>query len=229
MSLLVGFAVGIIITIPLGPISIYVAQKTMGGETRKAILVSVGSVIIDILYCLVITLGLMSLVSPYLHNTYVQVGLSCFLILYGLKMLFFDRQSSQHMEGHTLQRQQEKFELGHYNVLLGMTMALANPALFLSWTAVLGFVTAHGLLASTFWDKVVFSFATGLGSFAWFIGLALFVHRKRHTISPVFIRRTASVTALVIIGFGVYFTYIIFRTLNGAATVHPAMKIFTGA
>jgi threonine/homoserine/homoserine lactone efflux protein len=218
ISLLAGTVLGVIMTIPLGPVSIYVAQKTIRGETRKGLYVSMGSVIIDILYCLVITLGLMALVSPYLQNVWVQLGLSLFLLLYGLKMLVVDTKAKPPDAGK-LQQQAERNsgKRGPVNVLLGTFMALSNPTLFISWTAVLGFVSAHGLLHDTFWDKVVFSFASGFGSFLWFFGLALFVRRKRHTLSPSFVKLAGAITAFVVIGFGVYFSVTILMQLRHMA------------
>ncbi len=230
-SLFIGLVVGVIITIPLGPISIYVAQQTLTGHTRKGLHVAVGSVIIDIVYCLVITLGFISLVSPWLGNPWVQVGLSILLMLYGVSMLVGERrktrdakegpqltpETQKHATREHLEHQRESFERRHYFVLLGVTMALANPTLFVSWTAVLSFVSAHGMLVGSFWDKVLFSLATGVGSFAWFLGLALFVRSRRHSLSPTFIKRAGTVTALVIIGFGVYFTFNVFSALNGTA------------
>ena len=94
---------------------------------------------------------------------------------------------------------------------------LANPTLFLTWTAILSFLSAHGLLSDYFWDKILFSFATGLGSALWFLGLLLFVHSNRHTISPKFLRRIGVATAIVIIGFGVYFSVTIFQQMSGTA------------
>ena len=218
ISFLAGTVLGVVMTIPLGPVSIYVAQKTLHGETRKGIYVSMGSVIIDILYCLVITLGLISLIYPYLHNWWVQLGLSIFLLVYGLKMLLIDTKAKPPLAGK-LQETAERnsSNKGPVNVLLGTVMALSNPTLFISWTAVLGFISAHGLLYDTFWDKVVFSFASGFGSFLWFFGLALFVRRKRHTLSPSFVKRAGAIAAFVVIGFGVYFSVTILMQLRHTA------------
>ena len=218
ISFLVGIVIGLVMTIPLGPTSIYVAQKTMDHETRKGLFVSLGSVIIDILYCLVITLGLMSLVSPFLRNIWVQLGLSLFLILYGVKMLFFDRKAKPHSMGQLEKKvEQVKDTKDTLNVLLGTVMAISNPTLFLSWTAVLSFISAHGLVHDTVWDKVIFSFATGFGSFCWFAGLAVFVRSRRHTMSPKFVGMAGTIAAIVVIGFGVYFSISVFTQLN-----HPS-------
>ena len=215
ISLVVGTVVGILMTIPLGPTSIFVAQRTMGGQTRRGIHVAIGSVIIDILYCLVISLGLISLVAPFLQNQWVQFGLSIFLILYGMKMLIFDGKAADEAAA-PIENGPPRNGRRTWGVLLGTAMALSNPTLFVSWTAVLSFLSANGLLPNTFWDKVIFSFATGLGSFAWFLGLALFVRKNRHQISPAFVRRAGAITALVIIGFGVYFSITILQNLSHA-------------
>ena len=225
LSLIVGTVVGILMTIPLGPTSIYVAQRSMGGQTRMGMHVAMGSVIIDIVYCLVITLGLISLVSPLLQNQWVQFGLSIFLIAYGVKMLVVDgkgfasrEEAAERKVEKAGERKVEKAgeRKRNWGVLIGTAMALSNPTLFLSWTAVLGFLSANDLLPNSILDKVVFSFATGFGSFAWFLGLALFVRSRRHQISPAFIRRAGAVTAFVVIGFGVYFTITILQHLSHA-------------
>ncbi len=207
LSFVIGAAVGILMTVPLGPTSIYVAQRTLNNETRKGMHVAMGSVIIDILYCLVISLGLISLVSQYIQNEYVQLGFSIFLILYGARMLFFDGKKAAPAP-ERLPSQSKRFmeKRGPLNVLLGTVMALSNPTLFISWTAVIGFLSANGLLPGHFFDKVIFSFATGFGSLLWFLGLALFVRSRRHTLSPGFVRKAGAVTAMVVIVFGIYFS-----------------------
>ena len=237
VTVLLGILVGILITVPLGPTSIYVAQRTLQGDTRKGVLVAVGAVIVDVFYCLVITLGLISLVHPYMQNAVVQMVFSVFLIGYGVKMLFFEKRKlkgpAADGEGNDSEDagedggEQEEivlpvvrtrlFERSHYKgILIGISMTLANPTLFFSWVAVLSFVTAHGLLADSLTHKLLFSFAVGVGSLAWFLSLALFVRSRRHVISEGFVRMASSITALVIIGFGVYFTITIFQHLNGA-------------
>jgi threonine/homoserine/homoserine lactone efflux protein len=207
VTLIIGIVIGIIGTLPLGPISIYAAQQTMKGDYIRGLLVCVGSVIVDVIYCLVITMGLISLVYPWMHNEWMQIGLSIFIIGYGLKMLLVDSRRDPKREPDALKKQREKFERRHFSVLLGATMALANPTLFISWTAVIGFITSHGLLADSSMDKILFSLAIGAGSMLWFLSLVLFVKKKRHTLSPVFIQRAGALTAIAIIGFGVYFTY----------------------
>ncbi len=215
VSLFVGVVVGIIGTIPLGPISIYAAQQTMKGEWLKSVQVCIGSVIVDIIYCLIITMGLISLVYPWLQNDWVQGGLSIFIIGYGIKMLMIDSRKDPAKETDAFKEQRERFERGHYNILLGATMALANPTLFLSWTAVISFITTHGLLAANSLDQALFSIAIGAGSMLWFGALILFVRSRRHTLSPVFVQRAGAVTAVVLIGFGVYFTYTILQKFSG--------------
>jgi threonine/homoserine/homoserine lactone efflux protein len=205
ISLLLGMLVGLLFAVPLGPISIFVAQRTMRGQTRDGLRVAAGSVVIDIIYSLIITLGFISLVSQYLQSHYVQLSLSIIMILYGVKMLVYDRKHPRH-DADPLSAKPVKNGSNKLKYLLGTTMALANPTLFLSWTAALSFLSAQRLLSSNFWDKIVFSFSVGLGNLVWFVGLALFVRSKRHVISQRFIERTGDITALVVIGFGGYFS-----------------------
>jgi L-lysine exporter family protein LysE/ArgO len=202
LSFIIGTAVGIGMTIPMGPISMYVAQRILNHESRKAAYVALGSVIIDTGYCLIITLGFISLIHPYLQQGYVQFGLSVFLIVYGVKMLFIDQKKVP----AAMNGQKDQLGRHHVSIMIGAIMAAANPTLFFSWIAVIGFISAHGLLFDHALDKIVFSFSAGFGSLLWFIGLMFFVRSRRHAISPRFIRRAGLVTALVVMGFGVYFT-----------------------
>lgn len=229
VSAFLGILVGILITVPLGPTSIYVAQRTLSGDTRKGLLVAFGAVIVDVFYCLIITMGLISLIHPYLQNPVVQSLFSVFLIGYGIKMLLARRGKGDSEDGEDGESEDvevpdeedlpvTRFKLSksHYGgILIGISMTLANPTLFFSWVAVLSFVTAHGLLADSTVHKLIFSGSVGLGSMMWFLTLALFVRSRRHIISDSFIRKASSITALVIIGFGVYFTIVIFQHLNG--------------
>jgi threonine/homoserine/homoserine lactone efflux protein len=226
VTVLFGIAVGILITVPLGPTSIYVAQRTMDGDIRKGLLVAIGAVVVDIFYCLVITLGLISLVHPYMQNAVVQMVFSVFLVGYGVKMLFFEKKrvredEDANGEGSDTpvipQVKSRWFSQSYYGgILIGISMTMANPTLFFSWVAVLSFISAHGLLADSMLHKLLFSFAVGVGSMGWFLALALFVRSRRHVISDSFVRIASSITALVIIGFGVYFTITIFKHLSGA-------------
>lgn len=226
VTVLFGIIVGILITVPLGPTSIYVAQRTLNGETRKGLLVAAGAVMVDIFYCLIITLGLIALVHPYMQNAVVQIVFSVFLIGYGVKMLLFEKSKiRQQAEGNGEEHLERRLSAtkttisnkSHYGgILIGISMTLANPTLFFSWVAVLSFVSAHGLLIDDTIHKLIFSFSVGVGSMVWFLSLALFVRSRRHVISDGFIKLASSVTALVIIGFGVYFTITIFQNLNGA-------------
>ncbi len=227
VTLLFGTLVGVLITVPLGPTSIYVAQRTLKGDTRKGLLVAVGAVVVDMFYCLVITMGLIALVRPYMQNAVVQLVFSVFLIGYGVKMLFFEKKSTRQNEEHSDDESEVEalpvvrtrlLNKSHYGgILLGISMTLANPTLFFSWVAVLSFISAHGLLIDSTVHKLLFSLAVGVGSMGWFLSLALFVRSRRHIISDTFIKIASSITALVIIGFGVYFTITIFQHLNGAS------------
>ncbi len=229
VTVLTGILVGVMITVPLGPTSLYVAHRTLEGETRRGILVAVGAVIVDVFYCLIITMGLISLIHPYLQNPVVQSVFSIFLVGYGIKMIWFRRSADDAQDSEEDESEDEKAEKAaemqvsrfrlskkHYGgVLIGISMTLANPTLFFSWVAVLSFVTAHGLLVDSTLHKLLFSAAVGFGSMMWFLALAFFVRSRRHIISEGFIHKASFITALVIIGFGVYFTVVIFQQLNG--------------
>lgn len=220
MTIITGIIVGLLITIPLGPTSLYIAQLSLKGEARKGVLVGIGAVATDVFYCLIITMGLISFLHTYLQNPVVQIVFSVFLIGYGGKMLILDRRNIDKEKDldaaatppRPLRKLTEKFG----DVVIGVSMTIANPTLFFSWVAMLSFITAHGLLVERTWHKVLFSLSVGVGSMLWFVALIVFMRNRRHAISDVIMKRASSITALVIIGFGVYFTFKIFQQLNSA-------------
>ncbi len=220
MTIITGIVVGILITIPLGPTSLFIAQAALRGESRRGVLVGIGAVVTDVFYCLVITMGLISFLHAYLQNPVVQIGFSVFLIGYGIKMMVFDRQAIPEDENietpvagpPRLRKLSAKFG----DVAIGVSMTIANPTLFFSWVAVLSFVSAHNLLVDATWHKLMFSGAVGVGSMLWFLALIVFMRSRRHAISDTVMKRASSITALVIIGFGVYFTLTIFQHLRSS-------------
>ena len=110
--------------------------------------------------------------------------------------------------------QQKTGKWKYLGIFIGATIAAANPTLFVSWIAVISFASAHGLYLKNVWDKLMFSFAAGLGSLAWFVGLMFFVRSRRHSISPKFMRYVGLITAIVVLGFVVFFTAQVLITLN---------------
>lgn len=219
VSLIVGLITGVFVTLPLGPIAVYVVQRALHGEIKKGISVGLGSVIVDVFYCLLITMGLMSLLSPYLENIIVQLLLSSFVIAYGVKMLVIDRKKAQggadgEREARRFMKQRQLLEKKRFNLLLGAMMAIANPSIIISYTAIIGFVTANGLLADHMVDKIIFSLANGAGSLLIFIGLSVFVKNRRHVLPANFAQNAATVAAIAVIGFGMYFTYTVLHRLG---------------
>lgn len=225
-SLFIGLITGVFVTLPLGPIAVYVVQRALNGELKKGIAVGVGSVSVDVIYCLLITLGLMSLLTPYLENVIVQLLLSLFVIAYGVKMLIFDRKKAsngdddtdgtedEESNGRPFAKSRHLLEKKRFNVLLGATMAIANPSIIVSYTAIIGFITANGLLPDHIVDKVIFSVANGVGSLMCFIGLSVFVRNRRHMLPKNFMRHAGTVAAAAIIIFGAYFTFVVLHRLG---------------
>jgi threonine/homoserine/homoserine lactone efflux protein len=219
VSLIVGLITGVFVTLPLGPIAVYVVQRALQGEIKKGISVGLGSVIVDVFYCMLITMGLMSLLSPYLQNIIVQLLLSSFVIAYGVKMLLVDRKKQKaaddgEREASRFVKQRQLLEKKRFNLLLGAMMAIANPSIIVSYTAIIGFITANGMLADSLLDKIIFALANGAGSLLCFIGLSVFVKNRRHVLPANFAQRAATVAAIAIIGFGVYFTFVVVQRLG---------------
>lgn len=116
-----GFAIGIIISAPMGPVGILCVQRTLEKGRRTGFFTGVGAAISDIFYCLLTGFGL-SFIEEFLkaNQNVIQVIGSIVLILFGVYLF------KSHPARKLKKPDAERTSKGK-NVLSGFLFTFSNP------------------------------------------------------------------------------------------------------
>lgn len=213
IALLVGLCAGFLGAIPPGPINVTVIRKSSQGKVRDALRVALGGALIDTMICGLIGLGFGWLLDEVMTVRWVKGILALFLVGYGLKILLVDRRREAADENGASNGSGSP-PLGangrkagfHLPFLVGALQGAANPALFVNWTLLTGFLVGHGLLMTGPGPAAGFALGIGVGVFAWFLVLAELVESLRSHPAGDWIRKSTTVAGVLLVGFGLFFT-----------------------
>ncbi len=211
LALLIGFLAGFFGAIPPGPLNVNILRKTLHSRRREAFRAALGGAVVDGLICGVIGLGFGWAIEAVVSNRWVRGFLALFLVLYGLKILFWDRAREEAAERLAAVNNDPSGETprptghaSHFPLLTGVLQGAANPALVVNWTLLISFLVSHRLLLPRPLPAGVFAVGIGLGVFAWFALLIELLSAV--SARTVWVRYSTSVAGLLLVLFGLYFT-----------------------
>lgn len=218
VAIVVGFLAGFFGAIPPGPINVTVIRKASQGRMRDALRVALGGALIDTLICALIGLGFGWLLVLVMTKTSVKMVLALFLIAYGVKILAVDRKreaaNGANGGGDGGSGPEGAPRKAGFNLpfLVGVLQGAANPALFVNWTLLTGFLVGHRLLATGPAPAAGFALGIGLGVLSWFVLLGELVERLRNHPAGEWIRKSTTVAGVLLVLFGLFFSV---KTLAG--------------
>jgi threonine/homoserine/homoserine lactone efflux protein len=221
VAIVVGFLAGFLGAIPPGPINVTVIRKSSLGDVKGALRVALGGALIDTLICGLIGLGFGWLLAVVMTKSAVKVVLALFLIGYGLKILLADRkrEAANGTNGVTGDHGSSAIpeaapRKAGFNLpfLVGILQGAANPALFVNWTLLTGFLVGHRLLSTGPGPAAGFALGIGVGVFSWFVALAKLVEHLRNHPAGEWIRKSTTVAGVLLVAFGLFFG---FKTVLG--------------
>ncbi len=187
------FIVGLVVSMPPGPVVISTGQKAIAGGFWHAFTFNVGSLLADSVYALLVYFGLASVLadSPAFRLGLWVIG-GGWLIYLGLDAIR-SRLALPAAQGRAA------LETGWPNFRSGLLMTLFNPLVVVGWMAIAGnFFSAW----NTQWPPLervgLLALVVMLaGAMAWVLLVALVFSRARRYISPRLLR-------LVSVGSGVF-------------------------
>ncbi len=215
LALVIGFVAGFLGAIPPGPLNINIIRKASHGEMKNAIRVALGGALIDALICALIGLGFGWLLERVMADRFVKAGLALFLVAYGLKILLVDRKKGRvpvavgPPAGTDQAPERRWFDLPF---LVGLLQGAANPALFVNWTLLTGFLVGHGLLSTGTSPALGFALGIGVGVFVWFLVLAQLFGRLTNDPAGEWAQKVVTIAGFLLVAFGLFFTWRSFRT-----------------
>ncbi|MCC6130053.1 MAG: LysE family transporter [Acidobacteria bacterium] len=214
ISFVSGLVFGFAGAIPPGPLNVTVIRDAGIGRTREALRAATGGAVVDGLICGLAGYGLGSILERVVNYPGVRLGLAIFLVLYGLKILIWDRRNEGRPSAAGITPQTsaegERLDLSFF---VGVLHGAANPAVFINWTLFIGFLVSHQLFRPGPLTASALAVGVGLGVFLWFLVLIELVTRLKNHPAGEWIKNSTTLAGVLLVGFGLAFTWKSFRAL----------------
>lgn len=208
MFILIGFLIGFLAAVPVGPVNIYIISQTLKRDFFHGMMAGLTTAFLDLFYCLVALIGFFHIPVALESNSFwLKISAGAVLMLLGLK-LFHDARTFRFRV-----REKDAVIIKSPRPLLGVFLLyISNPSLYAFWIAVAGFVTAHGLLREGLWPAVFFALSCGLGAMVWYFFLVRIVSHYQAKIQENTFKKLLLALGLMLVCFSL-FTF--FKVLTG--------------
>jgi putative LysE/RhtB family amino acid efflux pump len=194
-----GFGLGFLVALQLGPISLYLIRSTLRGGLAVGLAIAAGVAIVDLLYAALGAVGAAPLLAIEGLSTILGLLGAAVLVVLGAKTL---RDSQRiRLENGTTEVAGPK-----RSFLTALTATASNPLTIASWAAIFSAASAAGP-ADSVRGAVLLLAGVGLGSAAWDSILATVTALVRRIARPGFLRTVDLVAGIGLIVFGVALAY----------------------
>ena len=173
IAFIVGFIIGYLTTIPVGPINLAVMMKALHNRTGQAMMIGTGSALMDIVYCSAAVFGISSLITNADLELVFRIATFAIFFFFGIRTAFF-----KIPEPHLQQKEEDAPGFKRF-FLLGMAMYFSNPSFIAYWVTLGGIFHGYRIIEPTLYDNLLFSVGTGVGVTFWFITLVELVERQK--------------------------------------------------
>jgi len=204
-ALTVGFGLGFLVALQLGPMSLFLVRSTLRGGLAVGLAIGAGIAVVDLLYAAAGAAGAAPLLT--IGPLRVILGLvgATVLIVLGLRTL------------HSALRVRQGLEVAdevadpRRAFLTSLGGTASNPLTIASWAAVFAAASVAGA-AETTGAAVLLVAGVGLGSLAWVTALATGVAVARRAAGDNALRTADAIAGIGLLGFGGVLAY---GTLEG--------------
>lgn len=173
IAFVVGFIIGYLTTIPIGPINLAVVMKALRNRTAQALMIGTGSALMDIVYCGAAVFGIGTLITNPTLELIFRIATFLIFFIYGLKTTF-----GKLPETHFQPSEDDAPGFKRY-FLLGMAMYFSNPSFLAYWITIAGIVHGYRIIDHTMFDNAMFAIGTGVGVTIWFFTLVELVEKQK--------------------------------------------------
>ncbi len=201
LALLTGLLIGIVISIPIGPINVAVASRGFKHDFKNAFAVGLGASTMDFFYCGAAMLGLSAAVHRIEVNVIFQV-VGFFLLLYlGVKDVT--------TKAETFRYDDVVLKNGgfHSAFLVGVFMYISNPTLVAFWITLSGMIQSAGVIVAGVGDNVLFAVGVGAGTTLWYYSLLKAIFIKRSSFKPKTLAILSRISGFIMLSFSAYIGY----------------------
>lgn len=194
------FMIGIVVSIPPGPVVIATGQRAISRGFWHAITFNMGSILADAFYVLLVYFGVSALLAE--NNTYRFV----LWVLGGAWLCWMGIDAIRTpIDLSALEKTAQQMSRWR-NFRSGLIITLFNPLTIVSWIALAG--NFYNTVWREDWPPVqhfglVAVVAMLVGAFAWVIIISLVLSSIRHKISPRVLKILSTVSGLSLLFYGV--------------------------
>lgn len=201
LAALVGFVIGFVTSIPIGPINVAVLTKGVRESFAHGFSLAVGAAAMDFVYASAAMFGFFAIFQgPRVGFLFELLGF-ILLIYFGIKSLRAKPAPVENGVKLPLKR-----EL-HSSFWVGVFLYLSNPTFLGYWITVAGAIQAYKLVISQWIDNLFFAIGVGIGAATWFYVLLKFFHRRIVALKPETLRIMSRVAGTILLLFALYLGY----------------------
>jgi len=176
---LIGFVIGFIAAIPLGPINVYIISQTMKRDFIHGYVGGLTAAVLDTIYCLLALLGISRFAADFAkYGLYLKVVASTFLVVLAWRLFRHARQEAERKPDSA----NNKFS--PRPLIAVVLMYVSNPTLYAFWIAIAGMAHSHSWVQTAGVTPFLFAAACGLGGSVWYLILTHYVSKHHHQFSP---------------------------------------------
>ncbi len=225
----IGMAIGFVLAMPPGPISIYSIKSAIESGLKTGLLVGLGASAMDVIYSFTAMMATSAVVGEYNNFTEkfpvvdftVRMAIIAFLIIYGIIQLRPSPKRVEKQERTILKKEESAlrfFKKFQGPFFIGVAMALVNAVhpTFLPALAAQAVAVQHNgwVDPAKISEIMAFSLGFGTGNMTWMYVLLKIVLRFKHHISTGFMENLRKFVAVVFIGFGLYLGFRVATVTN---------------
>jgi putative LysE/RhtB family amino acid efflux pump len=194
-ALLAGFGAGFIVSIQLGPLSLFLIRSTLRGTVAIGLAIGAGIAIVDALYAAAGAAGAAPVLSIDSVRTVFGLVGAVVLVALGARTLWsaFRVRLGAETEAEVASPRRA--------FATSLAATASNPLTIASWAAVFAAASTAGIASNTD-SAVAFVGGVGLGSMAWVTLLALGVSAARARVGPRLLRTLDAAAGSAIVAFG---------------------------
>ena len=194
-ALLVGFGAGFMVSMQLGPLSLFLIRSTLRGTLAIGLAIGAGIALIDALYAAAGAAGAAPVLA--IDSVRMVLGLVGAVVLVALGARTLWSAFRVRLGGES----NDEVASPRRAFLTSLAATASNPLTIASWAAVFAAASTAGIAAST-GSAMAFVAGVGLGSMAWVTLLALGVAAARARVGPRLLKTLDAAAGTAIVGFG---------------------------
>jgi threonine/homoserine/homoserine lactone efflux protein len=199
-ALVLGLLSGFVFSIPIGPINLAIINEGAKRGFKWGVLIALGAIAMDILYCGVAFAGFSGLFTTRLLRATIELLSFLALIYLGVRYL-----QATHLPETTKSLELVEHRLHpHTAFMIGFVRVLGNPAVLLFWITLSASYMSHEMIANTWMSKGACVLGCSAGALIWFVLLSFLVSLGHGRFSAKTLVRMSHVSGACLLLVAVY-------------------------